>query len=115
MKIRGWVPRSLRLFRKGRVHAPGLPISRVAASTLTLLPVVSAALSFTFKSRELNWVDQIALLATVFAVAWGLLDNAPALLAFGVIVLALFFAWICDRLNFHIPPLPWAKHHQRHE
>jgi hypothetical protein len=96
-------------------NAPDVPISRLAASIITFLLIASTVLSFTFKSRGLNWVDQIALLAVVFALAWGVLDEPRAFLSFGTVLFALLFAWLCDRLDFHIPPVPWARRRERPE
>jgi hypothetical protein len=99
----------LTVFTGHLTNAPDLPISKLVASILTLLLALSAVLSFTFRLRDLNWVDQIALLAVVFSLAWGVLDNARTLMAFGTMLFALFFAWLCDYLNFRIAPLPWTK------
>jgi hypothetical protein len=89
-------------------NSPNLSISHSAALTITALLVLSAALAFTFRSRELNLLDQLALLVVVFSLAWGVVDDV-AIPTIGAALFALFFAWFCARLKFHIPSVRWAK------
>ena len=96
---------SLALYTGRLLGSPPIPISRTAAAAYTILFGVSALISARFRSRKLNRVDQIALLASVYSVLWAsLFESSMTFIALTVGMSALLIALGYDHFQWRRRP-----------